>query len=135
MAINLEWKAWVDNKYPGNKYLDGEIARIYIQEAMGQKVQSKKLGGETPNHQCPTCGGPMTYFSLCSMCELARATGNKAMWVCPDSVGARQKVNEMEEGGPGDRTYVDLFKIYKGIDCGLSPKCSQKGILTKEDSR
>lgn len=130
MAVNPQWKAWVDDRHPGNKFTDGEIARVYLHEAKKVKVQGRQSPSEPVIiKKCPGCGGDMIYFPLCASCKLAMTTGARGMWVCPDSVGIKQKVNEMDMGAPGDRTYADLIVAYKHMAAPQDPTCQQIGIL------
>lgn len=141
MAINPEWKEWVEKHRPGEPFTEAEMAIIYLKKVKGVTLQNKKpkinkATGKVdspPVLPCPSCGGDMTYFRLCLGCELAQTTGNKGMWVCPNSVGARQEMNKMNEGPPGARTYATLFKVYKGLVVPANPTCPQPGIPTTED--
>jgi len=131
--IDPLWKKYIDDTRPGHALSETEMATIYLREVRGIEVQRprppanfcphcgqrmprikpKEVVENAPSKDCPQCGTEMAYFRLCGMCHLAVSTGNKAIWICPNSRGTKQKVNEMELGGPGDRTYKDLFIAYK----------------------
>ena len=129
---------YVAKEYPGRVFSNVMAVTLYLDEVKGVKRQNAagKVEGTKPQvypeetNVCPSCGGEMRKFALCSNCALY-AQGYVSQWICVRSKGRNQKIHTQEMAIPGEMSYSDFLAYAKIKEEEIT--CPQMGILVKDN--
>lgn len=129
---------YIADKYPGRTFTNVMAVIMYLKEVKGIPSSQKDEAVKPQiypdeKRSCPTCGGEMRKFALCTNCDLYKEHGYVAQWICLKSKGVLQKTHSNKLAEPGEVSYADFLAFAKVEVDTNNLTCDQMGILLKDE--